>query len=65
MRFGENLENCLQFSESVLFFSIFASGVRNLAECAEKGVFGRIKAGLIKAFSVEMPETSFSVCNKP
>jgi hypothetical protein len=39
LRFGENLENCLNFSESVLFFSSFASGVRNLAECAEKGRF--------------------------
>jgi hypothetical protein len=43
---SENPKNCLNFSESVLFFSIFASEVSNLVECANlalprKGVFRR------------------------
>jgi hypothetical protein len=41
VRFGENPENCMNFSVEELFFSIFASRVSNLAECAEKGVFRR------------------------
>jgi hypothetical protein len=63
LRFGENLKNCLNFSKSVLIYSIYASEVRNLAECAEKWwFFGRFDK---KAFSVEMPETSFLAFYKP
>jgi hypothetical protein len=39
LRFGENPENCLNFSEWELFFTIFASGVSNLVEYAKKWCF--------------------------
>jgi hypothetical protein len=41
LRFGENLENCLNFRKSVLFFSIFASGAGIWLNVPKKGVFGR------------------------
>jgi hypothetical protein len=47
LRFGENPENCLNFSGSVLFFSILASGVSNMVEGAEKECFFDV---LIKGF---------------
>jgi hypothetical protein len=56
-----NPENCLNFSEWELFLLSFVSGVSNLVEYAENGVFSTFK---YKAFSVEMSETSFSEYKK-